>query len=114
MTGLYTRRNPLLGGKNKLAEAPTEGNSTLAVSCALIPAPTQAPALTLASGPGPPGRYTDKDLQRVTKLALKLFVKGQEYGQLQANSAPCEQLLKTRFPNLYYGNLHLDYYCFCQ
>ena len=48
------------------------------------------------------------------KLALELFVKGQEHGQLQANSASCEQPLKAWFPDLYYGNFHLDCYCFCQ
>lgn len=36
---------------------------------------------------GPAGRYTDDDLQRATKLALELFVKSPEYGQLQANTA---------------------------
>ena len=90
--------------------APTNGSGTPeptpAVSCAPIPAP--------AFGPGPPGRYTNKDLQKATKLVLELFVKGQEYGQFQANSAPREQPLKARFPDLYYRNLHLDCYCFCQ
>ena len=84
MAGLRTRRNLLLSGKNKLAGAPTKGNSTPSpspvVSQAQTPAPAQAPAPTPA--PGPPGRYTDEDLQRATKLALKLFVKGQEHGQL--------------------------------
>ena len=116
MAGPRTRRNPPLGGKDELAGAPTEGNSTLAVSRAPNPAPAQAPAPTSApaSTPGPPGRYTDKDLQRATKLALKSFVKSQEHGQLQANSAPCEQPFKARFSDLYYRNSHLDCYWFCQ
>ena len=50
------------------------------------PAPTQAPvptlALALASVLGPPGRYTNEDLQKATMLALESFVKGQEHGQL--------------------------------
>ena len=50
---------------------------------------------------GLPGRYIDKDLQRATKLVLKLFVKGQELGQLQASFAPCKQPLKAQFPDLY-------------
>ena len=77
--------------------------------------PTQAPtpASASASAPGQLRRYTNKDLQRATKLALKLFVKGQEYGQLQANSAPCKQPLKARFSNLYYRNFHLNCYRFC-
>ena len=55
-----------------------------AVFRAFIPAPAQAPAPTPvpASAAGPSGRYTDKDLQRATQLALELFVKGQEHGQL--------------------------------
>ena len=112
MAGPRIRRNA--GG------APTNDSGTPASTPALAqtpvstetPAPTQA--FALASVPGPPGRYTDEDLQRATKLALESFVKGQEHGQLQASSAPCKQPLKARFPNLYYGNSHLDCYRFCQ
>ena len=94
---------------------------TPAVSRASTPAPAQTPAtaqapaptLALASVPVPLERYTDKDLQKAIKLRLKLFVKDQEYGQLQASSAPRKQLLKARFLDLYYGNSHLDCYCFC-
>ena len=43
-----------------------------------------------ASVPGLLGRYTDEYLQRVTKLALELLVKGQEHDQLQASSVPRE------------------------
>ena len=116
MAGLRTRRNPPLGGKNEFAGAPNKRNSTPVVFCAPIPAPAQAPASTSApaSAPGLLGRYMDKNLQRATKLALELFVKGQGHGQLQANAAPHEQPLKAWFPNLYYGNSHLDCYCFCQ
>ena len=89
---------------------------------AQIPVPTEASAPTqvltptpaLASALGPPGRYTDKNLQRATKLALELFVKGQKFGQLQANSTSRKQPLKVRFLDLYYRNSHLDSYCFCQ
>ena len=34
----------------------------------------------LASASGSLGRYIDKNLQKATKLILKLFVKGQKYG----------------------------------
>ena len=116
MAGPRTRCNPPLGDKDELAGALTEGNSTSlpspVVSQAQTPAPTQAPAPTPA--PGPLERYTDKDLQRATKLALESFVKGQEHGQLQANSALREQPLKARFLDLYYGNSHLNCYRFCQ
>ena len=90
MAGPRTRRNA--GG------APTNDSGTPKPT----PAVSRAPAPAFA--PGPPGRYTDEDLQRATKLALELFVKGQEHGQLQANSAPREQPLKARFSNLYYEN----------
>ena len=85
MVGPRNRRN---GGG-----APTDDSGTLvptpAVSLALTvapaqtpalteaPAPTQAPAPTpapaSASVPGPPGRYTDKDLQRATKAGLRII-----------------------------------------
>ena len=54
---------------------------TSAVFRAPSPTPTYAlaPTPALASALGPPGRYTNKDLQRATKLALKLFVKGQKH-----------------------------------
>ena len=99
--------------------APTNDNDTPkptpAVSRALTPAPAQAlaptPAPVSSSVPGPPGRYTDKNLQRATKLALKLFVKGQEHGQ--ANSAPRNRAFKARNPDLYYGSLHMECYYFC-
>ena len=104
--------------------APTNNNGTFqpipAVSCAFTPAlanisaPAQAFTPAPASTLGPPGRYTDNNLQRTTKLALKLFVKCQEHSQLQANFAPCKQPLKARFPDLYYRNSQLDCYCFCQ
>ena len=57
---------------------------TFAISCALTLTPTQTLVPTLAfafaSILGPLRRYRDKNLQKATKLALELFVKGQEYG----------------------------------
>ena len=84
------------------------------VFCALTLAPAQTFALGTIPALSPLERYTNKDLQRASKLALKLFVKGQEYNQLQANFIPQKQLLKVWFPNLYYKNLYLNCYCFCQ
>ena len=75
-------------------KAPTNDNNTLiptsAVSCVSISAPAQTPAPVQASTPTPAPasasgllkRYTDKNLQRVTKLALESFIKNQKYGQL--------------------------------
>ena len=111
MAGLRTCRNFPPSNKDELAGgAPTNVSGTLVPT----PAVSQAPTLASAFAPGPPGRYTDEDLQRATKLALESFVKGQEHGQLQANSASREQPLKARFPDLYYGNSHLNCYRFCQ
>ena len=116
MASLCIHCNPLLGGKSKLAGALTKGNNTPAVSRAPTPAPTQAfaptPAPASASVPGPPGRYTDKNLQRAIKLALELFIKGQEHGQ--ANSAPRNRAFKARNPDFYYRNLYMKCYYFCR
>ena len=75
---------------------------------------SHAPTPALASALSLPGRYTNKDLQRATKLVLELFVKDQEHSQLQPNSAPYKQLVKVWFSELYYENSHLDCYHFCQ
>lgn len=56
---------------------------------ALVVIPTPIVALAPAFVPAPNiqiGRYTNKNLQRATKLALKLFLKGQEYSQNQAKA----------------------------
>ena len=72
MAGPHTRRNLLSGDKDELAAgAPTDVSGTPVPTPAVSQAPTPAPA----SAPDPPGRYTDEDLQRATKLASKLFVK---------------------------------------
>ena len=102
MAGPRTRRNA--GGA--LINSSGTPKPILAVSRAL----TSAPVFVL----GLPKKYTDENLQRATKLAPELFVKGEEHGHLKANSAPCKQPLKAGFCNLYYKNSHLDCYCFCQ
>ena len=82
MASLCTRRNPPFSGKDKLVGALTKGNSIPTVFRASTLALVQAPAPTLtsasapASAPGPLRRYIDKELQRATKLALELFIKG--------------------------------------
>ena len=65
----YTRRN---AGRVSTNSSNTSVLTT-AISWTQTPAPTQASAL------GSLKRYTDEDLQRATKLALKLFVKGQQH-----------------------------------
>ena len=81
MAGPQTRHNRFLTDKDEFTRrAPTKASSTPTpipvVFCAPTPASTQALAPAQASVPGPPGLYPDADLQRVTKLALELFVKG--------------------------------------
>ena len=83
MIGLQTCRNPVPAGKDELTEKVLikgSGTSTFipAVLYTPIPILPQVPALVqaLALTPGLPSRYTDEDLQRATKLALKLFIKG--------------------------------------
>ena len=88
------RCNPPPGGKDELARgppgAPTEGSNTPIpfppVSRAQTPADAPAPTLVLLRG-----TYTDKDLQRTTKLALESFVQGQAHTQrIQAPRKACK------------------------
>ena len=76
MAGPHTRRNT--GGPPTNDSGTPKLISTVSRTPTLIPA--QAPALTPVPAPafvlGQPERYTHEDLQRATKLALKLFVKG--------------------------------------
>ena len=76
-TSCSPRSNSLPTGKEKLIggalEAPIEGSNISTATLATSPAP--------APTSGPPGLYTDVNLQRATKVALKLFVKGQEHSQ---------------------------------
>ena len=74
------------------------------------PAPPLAPAELVA-------KYTNADLQRATKLVLKLFGEGQQQAQIQMAPPalePQERPLKPWFPDLYYSNSHIDCYRFCQ
>ena len=111
MAGPRTRHNPTPVGEDELAGGvSTEGSNTFTSSPAQTPAP--APAQAPAPSPGPPGMYINVDLQRTTRLVLELFVKGQKHGQ--ANSAPRKRALQARNPDIYYGNLHMECYYFCQ
>ena len=84
------RRNPLLGGEDELIGGPpgasTKGSNTPTlfppVSRAQTPADTLAPTLAPLRD-----TYTDADVQRVTKLALKSFIQGQVYTQGLASAA---------------------------
>ena len=114
------RWNPPPAGEDELAgaapRAPTNDNGTPSHTPAVLRAPTPAPA----PPPAPTelvAKYTDADLQRATKLALESFVQGQQQAQSQMAPPalePRERPLKARFPDLYYGNSHMDCYRFCQ
>ena len=81
MAGPRIRRNPPPADKDELAGGvSSEGGGIPTLTSTTSKALT--PALVPASTLGPPGKYTDEDLQRATKLALELFVQGQEHGQL--------------------------------
>ena len=125
MAGPRTRRNageaftndsdtPVFTPAVSYASTPTPAQTSVPAEA---PAPAQAfdPIFASASAsiPGPPKRYTDKNLQRATKLAQKLFVKRQEYSQLQVNTALCNCSLKAQNSDLYYKSLYIKCYYFC-
>ena len=101
------RRNPPPAGEDELAgAAPTKGSGTSTptpvVSRASTPAPTTAPAVAPS---------LDNEL---FKQFIKAYLGAQVPGRTELDPEPREQLLKTRFSDLYYGNLHMDCYRFCQ
>lgn len=74
MTSLYICLNFTFVGKNELVEEThTKGNKILTPILAVSFAQTPTAA------PGLPSLYTDFDLQKATKFALELFVKGQKH-----------------------------------
>lgn len=76
MAGQWTCYNFAAIGKNEFIERTSiEGSSTSTPSSTQTFTPAQAFALANASVSGLPSIYTNIHLQRVTKLALELFVK---------------------------------------
>ena len=103
------RRNPHPAGEDELAgAAPTESSGTptptLVVSRALTPAAATTFAVASSS---------DNEL---FKQFMKAYFKAQVPARIipEIDPKPCKQLLTARFPDLYYNNLHIDYYIFCQ
>ena len=45
---------------------------------------------------------------------MKAYLEAQVLGQTEFESKTCKQPFKAPFPDLYYGNLHMDYYQFWQ
>lgn len=77
MTRLYTCCYLAFVGKDELAAtACTEGSGTLSPTPTVCSNPTFTPAQTPISALGLLNMFTDMNLQKATKLALELFVKG--------------------------------------
>lgn len=81
MAGLRIYCNFLLGIENKLARTPIKDNNTLISFLVFFRAQTLFLALNFTFISGLSSSYTNVDLQKASKLTLKLFVKGQKYGQ---------------------------------
>ena len=93
--------------KDELAgAAPIESSGTpipiSIVSRVSTPAPATAPAAALSS---------DNEL---FKQFIKAHLEARVPDQTKVDPKPCEQPLRAQFPDLYYGNLHMDCYQFCQ
>ena len=101
------RRNPPPAGEDELAGAvPTEGSDTPTPTPVMSCAPTPAPATAPAAAPS-----SDNEL---FKQFMKAYLEAQVPGRTEVDPEPREQPLKARFPDLYYGNSHMDCYRFCQ
>ena len=110
MAGPCTRRspcrNPPPAGKDELAGAPTDGSGT--------PAPTITPAVSRALTPAPaPTASAPASTDELFKQFMKTYLEAQTQ-TAQGQAEPQKQPLKAWFPNLYWGNLHMDCYRFCQ
>lgn len=86
MTDLRIYRNSTPVKEDKFAKSiPTKDSNTFTSSLAIFWAQTLAftqastPAWAFVFTPGLPSMYTDINLQKTTRLALKLFIKDQEY-----------------------------------
>ena len=89
--------------EDKLAgTALTEGSSTLTPTPAVLRAPT--PTLAIA-----PSLHN-----KLFKQFMKAYLKAKVPNWIKVDLKPCKQPLKTRFPELYYSNLHIDCYQFYQ
>ena len=100
------------GGEDELAGdlpgAPTKGSNTLTPS----PPASRAQIPASAEAPAPPSN------EELFQQFMKAYLENQNQNQAPP-PAPIqvelrEQPLKARFPDLYYGNSHLDCYRFCQ
>ena len=51
---------------------------------------------------------------KLFKHFMEANLEAQVLGQIEIDLETCKQLFKTRFPDLYYNNLYIDCYQFCQ
>lgn len=73
---------PVNSDNDELADTPLEALTKSSGSLLTLLIPSYTPTLDPASVSSPNtlvGSYTNEDLQRTTKLTLKLFVQGQEH-----------------------------------
>ena len=100
-------QNPSPTGKDELAGvALTEGSGTPILTPVMFYALTSA----LATDPAVAPSLDNK----LFKQFIKAYLEAQMPSQIEIDPEPCKQSLKARFPDLYYGNLHMDCYQFCQ
>ena len=70
--------------------------------CAPIPAPAIALGVALSLN------------NELFKHSIKAYLEAQVTSWTKVDPKPRKQPLKARFPDLYYDNLHMDCYQFCQ
>ena len=110
-------------GKDELAGAApgpalTEGSdtSTTAPAASRVPTPTPPPDIPIAALSSAPSFAATAPFldNKLFKQFMKVYLEAQVPGRTEVDPKPCKQPFKARFPDLYYGNLHMDCYRFCQ
>ena len=109
-------------GKYELAgaapgPAPTEGSDTftLAPAVSRVPTPTPSDALVAALSLSPALAATvPSSDNKLFKQFIKAYLEAQVSSRTKVDPEPRKQPLKAQFPDLYYGNSHMDCYRFCQ
>ena len=117
------RRNSTFTGKDRLPGAtpglsPTDGSNTSTLTSAISHVPTFAlPVATIAAS-SPVSAFAIAPTialsfeNELFKQFMKAYLETQVPGQitLEIDPEPRKQPLKAWFLDLYYGNLHMDYY----
>ena len=111
MAGPYACRSacqsfPSTGKDKVVGAAATEGSGILTPTSVVSHAPTPAPATAPVIAPS-----LDNKL---FKQFMKAYLEAQMPSRTEIELKPCKQPLKGWFLDLYYGNLHINCYRFCQ